>query len=291
MKTKIFTAILFLSSVISAQDINLNSMFFSQIDMSQIGAIKAPVPENSYVDIALNYSGEIKDKLYLLPQTGKDALFTFVDNEEEFKEFQTAWLPILDKYGLKVENIEYKKDTGFAVINYKPKDGFVIRNFWADRLNYDALNEKEILKLKNELISALDESKMEVIASFRVNNPAVRPTFKLYYLTKKALSQEKEIQLRQLKNGEDIDFELLENAVKIVRKDAPFSLVYIGKELGFVSKLATDMDAVNKKVEEYKKFLKENKKELINYKIIKLEKPIVSFDLIFNYLINFYFFQ
>jgi len=285
--------IIFLFPVFSiAQDINLNSTDFKEINLNKVEQINIPIPQmNSNNLVKDGYDIEITNQIYLIPQAGKETLFTFVKTEEEFKEFQLFWIPVLDKYGLKLENVEYKKDTGFAAINYKSKDGLVIRDFWADQLNYDALNESEILKLKKELTLALKENGMEPVISIRVNNSIVRPTFKLYYLTKKENSSEKEIRLRHLKNGEDIDFEVLENAVKIVRKDSSFSLVYIGKELGFVSKLASDLEAVNKKIEEYKNFLTENKKELIGYKIKKLDQPLVSNDYKFNFLVNFYFFQ
>ena len=274
----------------SAQEISLNSLSFSDIQLNQVKAPEVPVPQVDEEQLkCVEYNGAITDKLYLSPQTGKTNLFTYVDNEKEFQEFQDLWKPILEKNGLKVTSSELKN--GFAVISYESAEGLVIRDFWADGMNYDALNKEEMNKLKKELLCALDGAGMKAVAAFDVNNPAVRPTFKLYYLTKGASSSEKEIQLRQLKNGENIDFELLENRVQFVKKDSEFSLVYIGKELGFVSKLAKDQASADKKVADYKKFLTDNKKELIDYKVIKLDEQLAVVDMTFDYLVNFYFFQ
>lgn len=96
---------------------------------------------------------------------------------------------------------------------------------------------------------------------------------------------------RQLKKGEDIDFDLLADKVDIVRKDTSCSLVYIGRELGLVSKLATDQSAAQKKLDDYKKFLQENNKEFTNHRIISLDKPFSVGENIYNVLLNIYFFQ
>ncbi|MDP2865243.1 MAG: hypothetical protein Q8O90_03270, partial [Elusimicrobiota bacterium] len=73
--------------------------------------------------------------------------------------------------------------------------------------------------------------------------------------------------------------------------DASFSLVYIGKELGFKTKLATDEAGIAAKLADYKKFLAENKKEFIASKTFKLDEPIEFSDVKFNYVVNIYFFQ
>jgi len=279
----------FLLSVLFFANLNAQVKF----DSYEFGALDF---ENVKIEMPLNaekinsdYTATITDKLFLAAQSGKNRLFSSVKNENEYKEFLSFWKPILENNGFKVISTEYKDD--FAAISYDSPEGLAIRNFWADEMNYNAKDENEIGKLKDELISALDKNNMKTIAALRINNEIFRPTFVLYYITKKNETQEKEIRLRQLKKGEDIDFELLENSVIIVKKDSSFSLVYIGRELGFVSKLARDLDSANDKLANYKKFLVENNKEFIESKIIKLKEPLTVGDDVYNYLLNIYFFQ
>ena len=279
----------FLLSVLFFANLNAQVKF----DSYEFGALDF---ENVKIEIPLNaekidsdYTATITDKLFLAAQSGKNRLFSSVKNENEYKEFLSFWKPILENNGFKVISTEYKDD--FAAISYDSTEGLAIRNFWADEMNYNAKDENEIGKLKDELISALDKNNMKTIAALRINNEIFRPTFALYYITKKNETQEKEIRLRQLKKGEDIDFELLENSVIIVKKDSSFSLVYIGRELGFVSKLARDLDSANDKLANYKKFLIENNKEFVEGKIIKLKEPLTVGENVYNYLLNIYFFQ
>jgi ASC-1-like (ASCH) protein len=158
-------------------------------------------------------------------------------------------------------------------------------------MTYDALNVPAMEKLKHELLEPLEQAGMTPIAAFNIKNEIFRPTFNIYYLTKPNENADHEAQLRQLKNGDDIDFDLLANAVTIVKQDASFSMVYIGKLLGFKSKLGVDEAAIAVKLADYKKFLTENKKEFIASKTHKLEKPIELTDIKLNYLLNIYFFQ
>jgi hypothetical protein len=166
-----------------------------------------------------------------------------------------------------------------------------IRRFIGDDLSYNAKDDNEIIKLMNEIVSALENNGIRVIGKYLVKTDILRPTFMIYYLTEVKDFQEKEIKLRLLKKGEDIDFDLLENVVTIIRKDTSFSMLYLGKEIGFVSKLAINENDADKKLEEYRKFLKENRKEFINYKVKKLDKPFTIDNTTYNFLLNIYFFQ
>ncbi|MEW5950706.1 MAG: hypothetical protein AB1637_02295 [Elusimicrobiota bacterium] len=283
---KIFIAALAFTAL-NAYSQNLNTADFGVLNLKNSDM---EIPLTSYVKTdSLEYSMNINSNVHFLAQTGKSVLFAFIDKEEQYKEFYAFWSKILSENDFKIVSSEYKD--GFAKINYESDKGLVIRNFWADKMDYDAKNEVEISKLKNELVSALSQKGMKTVSVMRVNNDAFRPTFVLYYIARSASAPEKEKILRQLKKGEDIDFELLADKVDFVKKDSSFSLVYIGKELGFVSKLATDETAALKKIEEYKKFLSENKKEFIASKIKLMDEPFVSGENTFNYLVNIYFFQ
>jgi ASC-1-like (ASCH) protein len=249
--------------------------------------VPAPVLETAAVKCG-HVSGEIT-KLHLLAQAGRSQLFTYAENEAQFKEFTAMWQPILEKFGMKVTGTEYKDK--FGIMTYSSPDGRVVRSFLAEKLHYDALNAAGVQKLQHELLEPLEQAGMTPIASFNIKHEAFRPTFNIYYLTKPEADQARELQLRQLMNGDDIDFDLLKDAVQTVKQDTSFSLVYIGRELGFKSKLAADEAGINAKLADYKKFLAENKKDFIAARTYKLDAPIEYTGGKFNYVVNMYFFQ
>lgn len=271
----------------SAYSQNLNTSDFGNIDL-KASKLELPAPQAEKAG-SIEYSMEVTSNLHMLSRTGKSTLFAFMDTEKQYGEYLSFWSRILSENGFKIVSSEFNK--GLAKINYSSDSGLVIRNFWAEDLNYDAKNENEITKLKDELTGALSAHNMKTAAAFRVNNDVFRPTFVLYYIARGEENPDHEINLRQLKKGEDIDFDLLAEKVDIVRKDASFSLVYIGKELGFVSKLAADEASAMKKLEDYKKFLQDNKKEFINSRVLPLEEPFTVGDNTYKFLLKIYFFQ
>ena len=276
---------LFASSVCASDlvDIKISDLKISKIEIpTPVQAVTEPVKCN-------HVSGEIT-RLNLLAQTAKSLLFTYADTEALFTEFTVMWKPILEKFGLKPTTTEYKNS--FGTLNYESADGLVVRDFMAEKLNYDALDPAAIKKLQHELLEPLEQAGMTPLASFTIKNEIFRPTFNIYYLTKPDENQDHEVQLRHLMNGDDIDYDLLQNAgVKIIRKDASFSMVYIGKLLGFKSKLAADEAAANAKLADYKKFLTEQKKEFIGARVAKLTEPFTAGDNTYNYYLNVYFYQ
>jgi len=282
-KLAIAAAVIFSVSAVKAAEL-------ANISANDVKASKIEVPAPVLQAGAKcgHVSGEIT-KLNLLAQTAKSQLFTYAKTEAEFNEFVAMWTPILNKFGIKVTGTEYKNE--FGVLKYESPDGRVVRDFMAEKMNYDALSQPAMTKLQHELLEPLEQAGMTPIASFMIKNEIFRPTFNIYYLTKPEENMDHEVQLRQLKNGDDIDFDLLTNAVTLVKKDAEFSMVYIGKLVGFKTKLAADEAGIAVKLADYKKFLAENKKEFIAAKTYKLEQPIEITGGKLNYLVNIYFFQ
>ncbi|MBI4350169.1 MAG: hypothetical protein HY550_01915 [Elusimicrobia bacterium] len=280
----IASALLSVSALSAAE---LNTISAVDIRISKPG-IPVPVLQAGEAGNSGFVSGEIAD-LHLLARASKNVLFTYAKTDAQFREFTDKWTPILGKFGIKVTGTEYKNE--FGILRYESPDGRVIRDFMADGLHYDALSSTTIARLQHELLEPLERKGLTPIASFTIKNEVFRPTFSVYYLTRPEENMDHEVQLRQLKNGEDIDFDLLANAVTLVRKDASFSMVYIGKLLGFKSKLATDTAAAAAGLEKYKTFLAENNKEFIASRTIKMNEPFTSGDHTFNYVLNMYFFQ
>lgn len=272
----------------SAGAIELNGL--SASDIAPV-AIQIPAPQSVDSSKCDHVSASIGDDLFKLAQTSRSQLFTYAKTQAEYDQFTAMWLPILAKFNLRVIGRSFDPATGFGTLQYLSEDGTVVRDFLAEGMKYDALNPIEINKLKHELLEPLERAGMTPIAVLDINSPVFRPTFKIYYLTKPEENMDHEKQLRQLKPGDDIDFDLLANAVQIVKKDTSFSLVYIGKELGFKSKAAAGLEAITKKVEDYKKFLVEHKKELIAVKMGAMDEPFTVGDTTYTHYANIYFFQ
>jgi hypothetical protein len=226
---------------------------------------------------------------YLIANASKKILFGYVKDETQYKNFVDMYTKLLKDNRFKIS--EVKRNGEMVMITYFAHYEMGIRRFIGDDLSYNAKDDNEIIKLMNEIVSALENNGIRVIGKYLVKTDILRPTFMIYYLTEVKDFQEKEIKLRLLKKGEDIDFDLLENVVTIIRKDTSFSMLYLGKEIGFVSKLAINENDADKKLEEYRKFLKENRKEFINYKVKKLDKPFTIDNTTYNFLLNIYFFQ
>ncbi|MCM2268099.1 MAG: hypothetical protein NDI60_10055 [Elusimicrobiales bacterium] len=278
----IATAVLF--SVSGAKAAELADISAADVKASKIEVPAPALPAAKCGHVA----GEIT-KMHLLAQANKSQVFSYAETEAQYNEFKAMWQPILEKFGMKVISAEYKGKYG--VLKYESPDSTVLRTFLADGMNYDALSADAMKKEQHMLLEALEKQGMTPVAAFMIKTEFLRPTFNVYYLTKEDANPDHENQLRQLKNGEDIDFDLLTGAVTFVEKDASFSLVYIGKLLGSKTKLAADEAGMNVKIADYRKFLAENKKEFIASRVFKLEKPIEFSGGNFNYAANIYFFQ
>ena len=278
-------------SVVSLLVSSVHASDFGDISLSDIKSsmIELPAPILEINDTAVkcgHVAGEITE-LHLLPRANRSQLVSYFDTPEQFKEFTDMWTPILMKFGMEPAGTEQLNTLG--VLKYTSAAGLAVREFMAAKLHYNAMDPAAVKKLQHELLEPLEQVGMTPIASFNIKNDALRPTFNIYYLTKPDVNPAKETQLRQLMKSEDIDYDVMEAAgVNIVKKDAPFSMVYIGKEIVSVSKLAGTEEAINKKVEDYKSFLEERKMELIGYRIHKLPEPMVVGGLTYNYLANIY---
>ena len=282
-KLAIAAAVIFSVSAVNAAE--LANISASDAKASKI-ELPAPVLETQGQKCD-HVSGEIT-KLNLLAQTSKSQLFTYAKTEAEFKEFVAMWTPILGKFNIKVTGTEYKNE--FGILKYESPDGRVIRDFMGEKMNYDALSAAAMQKEQHLLLESLEKTGLTPVAAFMIKNEIFRPTFNVYYLTKPEENMDHEVQLRQLK-GDEIDFDLLTGAVTLVKKDASFSMVYIGKLLGFKGKLAADEAGIAAKLADYKKFLAENKKEFIAAKTTKLDEPFVVGETTYRYYVAIYFFQ
>lgn len=282
-------AILLFAIPLQAAQPGINAISAADVSAVEIAVPQASAPQAPAQELR---AGEVLTNLHLMPQAYKSALSSFVKDDKEFAEFTAMWNPILQKAGFAIGEISFRADIKLAVINYTSPQGLVLRRFMADTLNYDALNPTVMHNLRQELTASLTSNDMPAAASFYIKSDLFRPTFVLYYVTKGDENGDHEKQLRILKPGDDIDYDLLQNAgVNIVKRDNAFTMVYVGREIGFKSKIAADEAAAAAKLAEYKKYLAENKKEFIGSVTHKLSAPFVVGANTYNYFFNVYFYQ
>ncbi|MDT8287538.1 MAG: hypothetical protein RQ748_10535, partial [Elusimicrobiales bacterium] len=247
---KIAAALVMFSAPIQAADFQLDA-----VTVKDVTAAGVVLPEAQAPAVSMEKAG-VLTSLHLMPQALRSRLLTYARTEAQFAEFTAMWNPILQKAGMVVGEVTYKADIQMGIVNYTSPKGLVLRRLIADKLNYDALNPTEMHNLKTSMEAALEKNGLPVTASFYVKSDALRPTFVLYYVTKGDENDDHEKQMRILRKGEDIDYDLLENAgVNIIRRDNSFTMLYVGKLLGFKSKVATDEASAAQKLEDYKKFL------------------------------------
>jgi hypothetical protein len=278
----LFVVSLFVSSVHASdfRDIKISEIKSSKIELP------APVMAAAGVSLDGCATGEIT-KLHLLASTNQSQLVSDAATPELFKEFTDYWTPILKKSGMEITGSDYSDTVG--VLKYKSADGRVIREFMADKLHYDALDPAAIAKLQQELLAQLGKAGMTPVAAFTIKNDALRPTFAIYYLTKPDDNTAHETRLRQLIRADGIDYDVMETGgVNMAEKDTDSSMVYIGKEILVAGKMADTEANVNKKVADYLGVLETNKKELIGYRVHKLDEPYTVGGLTYNYQANIY---
>lgn len=277
------------AALLSAAALNaaeLNGVTAADIRISRMDV---PAPAAPVSDEKCGYVSGVITQLHFFATASRSQLIGHAKTEAEFKEFVSYWTPIIEKFGMRVVSSEHKYELG--ILKYESAAGKVIRMFLADGMKYDALSEEAMKKEQHMLIESLEKQGLTPVAAFRIKHEAFRPTFNVYYLTDSDENPDHEVQLRQLKHGDDIDFDLLKDRVTIVEKDASFSLVYIGRLLGYKAKLAADQAGIQAKLEDYKKFLAGNKKEFIGARVEKLSEPFTVGDTTYNYGVGIYFFQ
>jgi hypothetical protein len=270
----------------------LNAAELNTVSAADVQALKIELPAAVLQQDEAGKCGQVTGditQLHFLATASRSQLLSYPKTEAEFREFIAFWTPIIEKFGMRVVSTELK--SGLGILKYESAAGKVIRTFLADGMSYDPLSADAMKKEQHMLFEALEKRGMTPIAGFMIKHPAFRPTFNVYYLTDADENADHEVQLRQLKHGDDLNFDLLKDRVTIVEKDSSFSLVYIGKLLGYKSKIAADEPGIQVKLADYKKFLTENNKEFIGADVVKLSEPFTVGSVTYTYAVGIYFFQ
>ena len=253
-------------------------------------AAVAQVSEPVYVKAA-PLSFKITDKnSYLMPVTAAHKIISYPKTKAQFEEFSAKWKPLLLQNGLNPAKTFYDEDNSFGYIEYESPDGYVIRDFIADKMDYDALNPDAINAVKNQVKTALSKANLETVALLDMNMSIFRPTFRQYYLTKYNENADKEIRIRLLDLGYGDDFDVVKNRLNIIRVDRNIQVFHIGSRMNCKWKIGKNEKDMSEKIAAYKEYLKENGYEFVGHKTHEMEAPADFGGEKYTLLANIYFF-
>lgn len=228
----------------------------------------------AYAESALKGDTAIISDSNLFARTSKQMLFAIHDTEEQHKAFVSWWNGILKTAGIQPMEATWNKTMTTLPYN---AGGKVIRDFVSEDLAYDGTSEAAIAESMHFMEAKLQESGLKVIADFRLKFDFLRPSYALYYLTDLGENLDRENQLRVLKPGEDIDYDILAKAgVNVVRKENEFTAAYIGPLLTVMYKGSKSEEGINKKLAETVSYLNGLGKKVIGTRVIKLEPNSVG---------------
>ncbi len=221
---------------------------------------------------------------HLLLQAGKTQVFGYAETEAQYAEALSYWSAALRSAGIEVGKSSFKN--GLYAIAYKTADGRVIRDFLADPKLFPPKDEAGLRANMALSAGALHSAGLTVLAANVVNLDFMLPTYSLLYLTTPQEDPARETRLRMLAPGEDIDFDLLESAgVRVLQKPRSWIMVYIGQEIGFISRVAKTREQAEQKLRERADYLAGQGKRIIGSRIHPLD------DAEYKFLVNLYFYQ
>ncbi|MFA5140225.1 MAG: hypothetical protein WC728_13420 [Elusimicrobiota bacterium] len=273
-------------SVVQAQAAELPSFAATDFKYMGIKALRESAPPQ-----APAVKAEPQDRItkgHLLVQCGNDKLLGFADTEEQYKETVSFWGAILGAAGIEMGQPSFKDKTIY--IPYKTKDGSVIRDFLADPKQFKPKDEADLRANKDVIEGQLGKAGYKIIASHVLDLEYLLPTYKTYYLTKPNEAREHEAQVRILNRGEDIDFDVFEKeGTNILQKPNTWMMVYLGPELGFVTRIGKDRADIEKKIKDRVDYLVGVGKKMIDTRIHELKPEDQWED--YKFLGNIYFYQ
>lgn len=253
---------------------------FSYVGVQQLQQLDLAVPA-----VKAEASSDRIEKPHLLAQCGRTVLFGYADDEAQLAEAVGYWTKVLAEAGIQAGKPTYQH--GMYTLPYDA-GGLVLRDFLAEPKQFKPKDEASLRENMALIAGALHQRGLRVVSAKVVNLEFMLPTYSLIYLTKPEEKAEHEAQVRVLKRGEDIDFDLLaEKGVDVLQKPETWMMVYVGKELGFVSRLAKDAADAEKKLKERVELLAKMGKVFIGSRTHPLTEPFEDFKL----LVNIYFYQ
>jgi len=227
---------------------------------------------------------------YLLPRANKSHLYAFPKDAEQNKAFVDKWNRILVRNGFTPGAYDFKD--GISVLPYTGNDGLVVREFRAEPMQFKPKDPADLQANMTKVSGRLQEAGLPIIASFTSDFEFFLPTYHLYYLTKPNEKANEEVQVRVLK-AEGVDAKILEKAgAQVLQQAMAFDgsidvlTVYIGREMGKVTRWGDKREDIDLKVANFKKFLAEQGGTFIESVVREL--PPGSYK---NFEVDLYFFQ
>lgn len=213
---------------------------------------------------------------HMIARSGKTVLYGYARTPEQAAEAIAYWSKTLRGMGVPTGAATYDKD--FYTIPYTTMDGRAIRSFLADTLMFPPKDEAGLRANMALAQSALDKAGMNVVAARVVDVESMLPTYMVLYLTDADENPDHEKQLRVLKPGDDLDFDVFRRAgITVVQTPKPWMMAYIGPEVGYVSLIAKTSEEIAAKLAKRKEFLQAQGKRLIADKTEPLDHPDYKF--------------
>ncbi|MCX5794133.1 MAG: hypothetical protein NTY77_01385 [Elusimicrobia bacterium] len=250
----------------------------------------APSVPGRAVGLTLTVPEKVTDS-YLLPRAGKQSLYSYPKNAAENQAFLDKWTKILGRAGFTPGANDYEENI-ISVLPYTGSDGLVIREFMAEPMQFKPKDPADLLANMEKISDAVKAAGLPIIASFTSDFEFYLPTYHLYYLTKGNAKANEEVQVRILK-AEGVDAKILEKAgIQVLQQAKDYSntidiiTVYIGREVGLVTRSADKREDLDTRIADFKKFIAEQGGGFIE--AVVRELPPGSYR---NFEADLYFFQ
>jgi hypothetical protein len=229
-------------------------------------------------------AGDVIASDSLLVQAGRDALIGFADTPAEYKAAAAYWTRILAAAGISAGAPTVSD--GMYTIPYATADGSVVRTFLADPKQFPPKDEAGLRANMALAEGALAKAGLPLVAARVVNVSTILPTYVILYLTKPDADPEREVRLRVLKPGDDMDFDVFRKAgVDVVQTPTPRMMVYLGPAVGYVGLAAKSPKDLAAKVAAREDFFRRNGERLLAVRDFPIADPE------WKYGAGLYFFQ
>ncbi|MDE2489867.1 MAG: hypothetical protein KGM24_03415 [Elusimicrobia bacterium] len=229
-------------------------------------------------------AGDVIAQDSLLVQAGTKALIGFASTPAEFRAAAAYWTQALAAAGVTAGTPAFAD--GMYTIPYATADGSGVRAFLADPKQFPPKDEAGLRANMALAEAALAKAGLPLVAARVVRVDALLPTYLILYRTKPDANPDREVRLRVLKPGDDMDFDAFRKAgVDVVQTPTTWMMVYLGPAVGYVGLAAKSPKDLDAKVAAREDFFRQNGERLIAVRKFAIDDPE------WKYGAGLYFFQ
>jgi hypothetical protein len=248
-------------------------------DFTGAAALRAGQPRTPFVAPRAR-AADVITQGHMLIQAGKEVLVGAAATQEQFLESSAYWSQILREAGIQPGIAAYDK-SGVFTLPYKTTDGRVLRSFVAEARQFPPKDETGLRANMALVQQSLTAAGLTPVSARVVNLDGgyLLPTYSILYLATPAALQEREIQVRVMKPGDDVPVELIKKVpeIKIVALPEPWLLVYIGPQLGYVGLWAKTPQDLALRLEKREEYLVSQGKKIIAENFVPIDHPEYKF--------------